>query len=231
MAAPGARGQPPQSIFHSSVASWFDVGSIAATWSTASLARFSGPKDPEGRARPDALCKLLAELPLDETDVFQDEVDISTNPKINSMWKARGQQGTVEASGSNEKRHLSGSPHWRTGQVFLAEGEPKQGRVTALFLAHLDDLQGRLLHYKKIHVICDRAEYHISDKMAIDLHQHRHRDRIELHRLPAYSPDCKPIKRVVARPRVGHSESTLQIDAGAPGSDFRLAGWQEFMPD
>ena len=86
-----------------------------------------GPKDPERQAKLDALRKLLDELPEDETAVFQDEVDINTNPKIGAMWMFKGQQAKVETPGNNEKRYLSGSIHWRTGQVFLTEGEPKQG--------------------------------------------------------------------------------------------------------
>src|SRR3954468_19293311 len=49
-----------------------------------------GPKDPERQAKLDALRTLLAGLPADETAVFQDEVDINTNPKIGSMWMRRG---------------------------------------------------------------------------------------------------------------------------------------------
>ena len=86
-----------------------------------------GPKDPERQAKLDALRKLLDELPEDETAVFQDEVDINTNPKIGAMWMFKGQQAKVETPGNNEKRDPSGSIHWRTGQVFLTEGEPKQG--------------------------------------------------------------------------------------------------------
>ena len=52
---------------------------------------------------------------------------------------------------------LSGSIDWRTGQVFITEARPKQGRNSALFLAHLDDLRSRLRRYTKIHVICDNA--------------------------------------------------------------------------
>jgi putative transposase len=103
-----------------------------------------GPKDPDRQERLDALRKLLATLPADETAVFQDEVDINTNPKIGSMWMRRGDQARVETPGNNEKRYLSGSIHWRAGEVFITEGEPRQGRNTALFLAHLDDLRGRL---------------------------------------------------------------------------------------
>jgi putative transposase len=153
-----------------------------------------GPKDPQRPTKLDALRKLLASLPEDETAVFQDEVDINTNPKIGSMWMVKGEQATVETPGNNEKRYLSGSIHWRTGQVFITEGRPKQGRDTALFLAHLDDLRSRLRRYTKIHVICDNAKCHGSEAVAIYLHEHR--ERIELHFLPAYSPDCNPIERV-----------------------------------
>ena len=153
-----------------------------------------GPKDPDRQAKLDALRGLLAGLPDDETAVFQDEVDINTNPKIGSMWMVKGEQATVETPGNNEKRYLSGSIHWRTGQVFVTEGAPKQGRDTALFLAHLDDLRSRLRRYRKIHVICDSARCHTSNGVAVYLWEHR--DRIELHFLPKYSPDCNPIERV-----------------------------------
>jgi putative transposase len=153
-----------------------------------------GPKDPERQAKLDTLRGLLAGLPDDETAVFQDEVDINTNPKIGSMWMVRGQQAEVETPGNNEKRYLSGSIHWRTGQVFVTEGAPKQGRDTPLFLAHLDELRSRLRRYRKIHVICDSAKCHTSEAVAVYLWEHR--DRIDLHFLPKYSPDCNPIERV-----------------------------------
>ena len=153
-----------------------------------------GPKDPQREERLQALRTVLAGMPDDETAVFQDEVDINTNPKIGSMWMVKGQPAEVQTPGNNEKRYVSGSIHWRTGKVFLTQGKPRQGRNTALFLSHLDDLRSRLRHYKKIHVICDRAKCHTSDEVAIYLHEHR--DRIELHLLPAYSPDCNPIERV-----------------------------------
>jgi putative transposase len=152
------------------------------------------PTDSERQTKLDALRQLLAGLPDNETAVFQDEVDINTNPKIGSMWMVKGQQATVETPGNNEKRYLAGSIHWRTGQVFLTAGRPKQKRDTALFLAHLDELRSRLRRYRKIHVICDNAKSHTSDEVARYLWEHR--ERIELHLLPRYSPDCNPIERV-----------------------------------
>ena len=52
-----------------------------------------GPTDERREAKLAALRKLLAELPDDETAVFQDEVDVNTNPKIGSMWMVQGPAG------------------------------------------------------------------------------------------------------------------------------------------
>ncbi|APW60539.1 hypothetical protein [Paludisphaera borealis] len=105
----------------------------------------SNDNDPvERQGKLAELRSLLATLPKDETAVFQDGVDVNTNPKIGSMWMRRGQQAEVEPPGNNEKRYLAGSIHWRSGRVFLIEGRPKQKRDETLFLAHLDD---RELHH------------------------------------------------------------------------------------
>src|SRR5262245_47571295 len=45
-----------------------------------------GPRDPQRPAILRKLRHLLAHLPPDETAVFQDEVDINSNPKIGAMW-------------------------------------------------------------------------------------------------------------------------------------------------
>ena len=62
---------------------------------------------PEGRAsgRPSwtRLRELLAELPADETAVFQDEVDINTNPKIGSMWMRHGPAGRGPDAGDQRE--------------------------------------------------------------------------------------------------------------------------------
>ena len=119
-----------------------------------------GPRDEQREAKLAALRELLAELPPDETVVWQDEADINTNPEIGRMWMRRGQQSEIPTPGTNEKRYVAGSIHWRTGMVFATEG-PK--RDEELFLAHLEDLRHRLRRYRKIHVICDCAKFHHSD--------------------------------------------------------------------
>ena len=103
-------------------------------------------------------------------------------------------QAEAETPGTNKKRHISGSIHWRSGAVFLTEAAPKQGRNAALFIKHLDDLRRRLRRYKKVHVICDNAKFHTSQSVIEYLWKHE--GRIEVHLLPNYSPDLNPIERV-----------------------------------
>jgi transposase len=135
---------------------------------------------------------LIAQLPVDETVVFQDEVDVHLNPKIGSMWMPRGQQAEVVTPGNNEKRHLAGSLHWRTGRLLLSA--PGAKRNASLFLAHLDDLRRQLRSYRVIHVVCDNAKFH--DCRTVLAYLGQHGDQIVLHFLPKYAPETNPIERV-----------------------------------
>ena len=48
-----------------------------------------GPTDPDYNAKLRQIHNLLANLPAEETAVFQDEVDVHLNPKIGSCWMRR----------------------------------------------------------------------------------------------------------------------------------------------
>lgn len=150
-----------------------------------------GPEDELREAKLARLRQLLAELPADETVVWEDEADINTNPEIGRMWMRRGQQAKIPTPGTNDKRYVAGSIHWRTGMVFATEGPRRDEK---LFLAHLEDLRHRLRRYRKIHVICDCAKFHHSN--AVQEYLAKYRDRIELEMLPAYSPDANPMERI-----------------------------------
>src|SRR5262249_29084369 len=99
------------------------------------------PRDPDRERKLAGLRALLDGLPSDETAVVMDEVDVNLNPKVGCLWMLRGLQATVETPGTNEKRYLAGSIHWRTGRVILTAGLPKEGRSAALFCRRLDDLR------------------------------------------------------------------------------------------
>lgn len=151
-----------------------------------------GPEDPRYGQTLAAIRQLLAHLPPDETAVFQDEVDVNLNPKIGACWMIRGRQALVTTPGNNQKRYLAGSLHWRTGRLLVSA--PGRRRNEVLFLAHLDDLRHRLRGYRKIHVICDNAKFHGSQKVQEYLYQWR--DRVEVHFLPKYAPETNPIEHV-----------------------------------
>jgi transposase len=151
-----------------------------------------GPTDPDYDAKVRQIRHLLAALPDDETALFQDEVDVHLNPKIGNCWMPRGQQAEVVTPGNNEKRHVAGSLHWRTGTLVVSR--PDTRRNTRLFLQHLDDLRRALRSYRKIHVICDNAPFHTSAAVRQYLVKWRH--RIQLHFLPKYAPETNPIERV-----------------------------------
>jgi transposase len=153
-----------------------------------------GPTDPQRETKLQTLRQLLASLPPTEIAVFQDEVDINTNPKIGAMWMRRGQQTELPTPGTNEKRYLAGSLNWRTGALIVTEGFPKQGRTAALFVRHLEDLRRRLVCHHMIHVICDNARIHACHLVQRYLRRWGH--RIVLHYLPTYAPDTNPIERI-----------------------------------
>jgi transposase len=153
-----------------------------------------GPNDPQKETKLQALRQLLASLPANEIAGFQDEVDVNTNPKSGAMGMRRGQQAKVVTPGTNAKRSLAGSLNWRTGALILTEGLPKEGRTTALFLRHLDDLRRHLLRYRTIPVSCDNARSHNSQAVQKYLKQWGH--RLVLHYLPTSAPETNPIERI-----------------------------------
>lgn len=150
--------------------------------------------DPQRQTILRNLRQLPRTLPRDEIAVFQDEVDVNTNPKIGCMWMRRGEQAEVETPGDNEKRYLAGSLNWRTGALIVTEGLKGEGRNSKLFLRHLEELRTRLRCYRKIHVICDNARFH--DCRVVEQYLAVHGDRIVLHFLPCRAPDLNPIERV-----------------------------------
>lgn len=153
-----------------------------------------GPRDPQRAAKLRKLRELLANLPDNEIAVFQDEVDINSNPKIGAMWMPRGAQAQVPTPGTNEKRYLAGALNWRTGDVVVTEGQPREGRNAALFVRHLEQLRQRYRRYRTIHVICDNAAFH--DCRKVTQYLKTVGERIALHYLPTYAPQTNPIERV-----------------------------------
>lgn len=148
--------------------------------------------------------RLLTDLPAEETVVFQDEVDVHLNPKIGSCWMRRGQQDTVVTPGNNEKRHVAGSLHWRTGGLLVST--PGRRRNSQLFLEHLDDLRRRLRGFRRIHVVCDNAAFHCSRVALSGSLEPPHPITLPAEICARNEPDRT---RVVALPRDHHSQPPL----------------------
>ena len=151
-----------------------------------------GPEDPQRAEKLRCIQQLLKHMPDDETAVFQDEVDVHLNPKLGNCWMVRGRQTEVVTPGNNEKRHVAGSLHWRTGTLLVSA--PAKRRNSELFVAHLNQLRRRLRGYRCIHVICDNASFHASRLVRAFLDRWGH--RIQLHFLPKYAPETNPIERI-----------------------------------
>jgi putative transposase len=153
-----------------------------------------GPKDPKRARKVREIRGLLGALAADEVAVFQDEVDVNTNPKIGAMWMRRGRQAEVVTPGTNTKRYLAGALNWRTGALILTEGKRRNAE---LFLAHLDELRRRLRRYRVIHVICDNAIFHDPQRCRkVREYCRRWGHRVRIHFLPTYAPETNPIERV-----------------------------------
>jgi hypothetical protein len=119
-------------------------------------------------------------------------VDINLNPDIGCMWMRRGRQAEVVTPGDNDKNHLAGSLHWRTGALLAPlTGPRRNGRLVA---AHLEELCRRRRRYRVIHVIWDSAK--IQQCAAVREVLKAHPGRLVLHQLPKYAPECNPVERV-----------------------------------
>jgi putative transposase len=149
-------------------------------------------RDPQRDRILAGLRTLLRDLPADETAVFTDEVDINLNPDIGFMWMRRGQQAQVVTPGVNAKNYLAGSLNWRTGTLLGPVTGPN--RNGALVAAHLEKLCHRLRCYKVIHLIWDHAKIH--DCGVVNMVLAKHADRLRVHWLPKYAPECNPAERV-----------------------------------
>jgi transposase len=171
-----------------------------------------GPKDPQRQRKLAELRELLGNLPPGQAAVFQDEVDVNSNPKIGCMWMPKGKQAKVITPGTNDKKYIAGSLDWRSGKLTATVGDRRNAE---LFITHLDELRRRYRHCHLIHVVCDNARFHTAQgSKLVREYQEKWKDRIVLHYLPAYSPDTNPIERVWWRmhEHVTRNHRCLDID-------------------
>jgi putative transposase len=166
-------------------------------------------RDPKYARKLRKIRRLLAELAADELALFQDEVEVCTNPKVGGMWMPRGQQALLLTPGTNKKRHLVGSLAWGSCRLVTTWADR---RDSAAFLAHLDCLRRTYRCYRRVHVICDNASFHKSRAVRAYLKKH---PRVRLHYLPTQAPETNPVERVWwhLHEEVTRNHTCLDLDA------------------
>jgi putative transposase len=76
--------------------------------------------------------------------------------------------------------------------LIVTQGPKRDGE---LFVRHLHDLRRRFRRYRKIQVICDNAKFHY-DCWTVWEFCAKYGEKVVLHFLPKYAPECNPIERV-----------------------------------
>lgn len=137
------------------------------------------------------LVKLVESLGPDEVLVCEDEVDIHHNPKPGFMWMPKGHQIEVMTPGTNRKRYLAGSVNMRTGELVWVEAERKN---SDLFIDWLKAIDAAHPDAKTINVVLDNYGIHRSKRTMAALAELG--DRIRLHFLPPYNPQCNWMEQV-----------------------------------
>lgn len=118
---------------------------------------------------------------------------MSNSAVVSYKWSKKGEQPVIIQKQSKRERHtLFGAVNPITGEVIVQKAEKGNAKT---FMKYLKKV---LHHYKeskgKIHMILDNVRYHHARILKPFLEKHK--DRIELFFLPAYSPDFNPIERV-----------------------------------
>lgn len=176
--------------------------------------------DPADAAAVAWLCTLFA---AGQADLYgQDEADLALLPTLTRTWMRRGQQLTLPAPGTNEKRSVSaatdladGGLLWRTDERRCAD----QFGATLATAAERSTARSRLAV-----LLVDNAKSHRVGKtgivrQALDALS----GRVVLVFLPSYSPDLQPQERLWRqwRPNVTHNHTRDTMVALQADSD----GW------
>jgi transposase len=128
--------------------------------------------------------------------MFEDEASFQLDPTLHRTWSPRGQQPRVPTRGERKTAHVFGALTVHGAQFTFSFVDVFNG---ATFLAFLKLLVEK---YKgtKLFLIMDNGPCHNLNAEGKEwLAQHGH--DIELHRLPAYSPEFNPTEGVWKRTR------------------------------
>jgi transposase len=125
--------------------------------------------------------------------LFQDEISLSNTATLSYAWSAKGEQPKVQQKQSKRERlTLFGSVNPISGECIVQQAERGNAITFKKYLKKV------LNTYKnsngKIYMILDNVRFHHAKILKPFLQKHK--DKLELIFLPAYSPDLNPIERV-----------------------------------
>lgn len=132
---------------------------------------------------------LKKTIPADEPMLFMDSSHPTQETKLTYGWIRRGEDKLIPTTASRTRVNITGALNLKEMKLVSNKFQTINSDAVEAFLKQVEEA------YKdapKIHVFCDQAGYHRSDQTNRFLKT----SRIQLHFLPAYSPNLNPIERL-----------------------------------
>jgi transposase len=134
--------------------------------------------------------KIMNEAALeDEPVLFGDSVHPSQQTRPSYGWIKRGKDKLLETTGGRKRVNIMGILNLETMRFGYQEFDTINGEAAITFL---EKIEAMYPHSKRIHLIWDRAGYHIGEKTRDFLKT----SRVKVHYLPPRSPNLNPIERL-----------------------------------
>ena len=133
---------------------------------------------------------LVADSPRNEPILFMDAAHPTMATKITHGWIKKGQAKPIASTASRTRVNIIGAIELSTLTV-TSEVDVETVNTQSV-LALFDQLKHQYPLAPKIHLILDQAGYHRSQELKNGAESRN----IELHFLPAYSPNLNPIERL-----------------------------------
>lgn len=163
--------------------------------------------------------ELKANLEKDEEIYFLDAVHPEFQSQAVCGWIKRGETKTLPTTSMQSRLHFVGAIALKNMEVIALEYETVNAENMIDFLKNLE----KQSNARKIHVICDNGRANKNKA----LQEYLKTSKIEIHYLPAYSPNLNPIERLwkILRERKTYNKWYLNF------ADFGIAIRQFFFED
>jgi transposase len=137
-----------------------------------------------------ALKCLAAYAKPDEPVLYEDEMDVHLNPKVGRDWMLPGHRRDLVTPGNNRKGYVAGALDSKTKRLTWVKGASK---ASALFISLVHAVVEAYPEARRVHLILDNAQVHLSKKTQQALAALQ--GRLVLHFLPPYCPSANRIER------------------------------------